>query len=74
MNKNNTSVDRSWHAFSPEATCEILNSLEQGLGQQEAGCRLKQYGFNQLTPAASRGALKRFFSQFHNVLVWNSKK
>ena len=70
MKKNEPSDSRPWHTFSPEATCEALTSTEQGLSQQEAERRLTQYGFNKLTPAASRGPLKRFFSQFHNVLIY----
>ncbi|MDD5321346.1 MAG: HAD-IC family P-type ATPase [Methylococcales bacterium] len=56
--------------MSPEATCEILTSTDQGLSRQEAQRRLTQYGFNKLTPAINRGPLKRFFSQFHNVLIY----
>ena len=70
MNKKKSSGNRPWHTLSPEATCEILTSTEQGLSGQEAEHRLKQYGFNKLTAAASRGPLKRFFSQFHNVLIY----
>ena len=70
MKKKRPSDNRPWHTLSPEATCEILTSTEQGLSQQEAERRLKQYGFNKLTAAASRGPLKRFFSQFHNVLIY----
>ncbi|MDD5322104.1 MAG: cation-transporting P-type ATPase [Methylococcales bacterium] len=70
MKKKTPSDSRPWHTFSPEATCEALTSKEQGLSQQEAQQRLTQYGFNKLMPAASRGPLKRFFSQFHNVLIY----
>ena len=70
MKKKNPSESRPWHTLSPEATCEVLTSTEQGLCQQEAERRLTQYGINKLTPAASRGPLKRFFSQFHNVLIY----
>lgn len=70
MKKKNRSDSRPWHTLSPEATCEALTGTEQGLNQQEAQQRLKQYGFNKLTPVVSRGPIKRFFSQFHNVLVY----
>ena len=70
MKKKTPSDSRPWHTFSPEATCEALTSSEQGLSQQEAQQRLTKVGFNKLTPAASRGPLKRFFSQFHNVLIY----
>ncbi len=64
------SDNRSWHALSPDAICDVLLSTEQGLSSQEAKRRLTQYGLNKLTPATSRGPFKRFFSQFHNVLIY----
>jgi magnesium-transporting ATPase (P-type) len=70
MKKKNPSDSRPWHTFSPEVTSEVLTSTEQGLSQREAQQRLTKAGFNKLTPAASRGPLKRFFSQFHNVLIY----
>ena len=70
MKKNRLSDNRPWHTFSSEATCAALTSTEQGLSQHEAERRVTQYGLNRLTPAASRGPIKRFFSQFHNVLVY----
>ena len=70
MKKNRVSDHRPWHTFSPDATCAALTSTEQGLSQQDAERRVRQYGLNKLTPAASRGPIKRFLSQFHNVLVY----
>jgi magnesium-transporting ATPase (P-type) len=70
MKKKNPSDSRSWHALSPDAICDAFSSTEQGLSQQEAQQRLTKVGFNKLTPAARRGPLKRFFSQFHNVLIY----
>jgi magnesium-transporting ATPase (P-type) len=70
MRKKRPSDSRQWHSLSPEATCEALTSTEEGLGQQETQHRVTQYGFNKLTAMASRGPLKRFFSQFHNVLIY----
>jgi magnesium-transporting ATPase (P-type) len=61
MKKNRPAYTHPWHTLSPEATCEILTSTDQGLSGQEAEYRLTQYGFNKLTAAASRGPLKRFF-------------
>jgi magnesium-transporting ATPase (P-type) len=40
------------------------------LTEQQVQQRLKQYGPNRLTPAARRGAWRRFFAQFHNVLIY----
>ena len=70
MKKNKPSSSRLWHALSPDAICDALATTGQGLTQQEAQRRLTQYGFNKLAAAASRGPLKRFFSQFHNVLIY----
>ncbi|MGR8940387.1 MAG: cation-transporting P-type ATPase [Gammaproteobacteria bacterium] len=59
-----------WHSLSPEEVFEALDSGTDGLGEQVAQRRLKQHGFNRLTPAASRSPLKRFLLQFHNVLIY----
>ena len=60
----------SWHALAPDATCDALTSSDQGLNEQEAARRLQQYGANKLTAMAGRGPIKRFFIQFHNVLIY----
>lgn len=71
MIKNDKLSDSpAWHSFSPDATCAELGSTEQGLSSQEAKLRLAQHGPNKLTAVAGRGALKRFLSQFHNVLIY----
>jgi len=70
MKKKNPSENHPWHALPPDAIRNVLASTEQGLSPQEAKRRLTQYGFNKLTPAASRGPFKRFLSQFHNVLIY----
>jgi len=70
MQRESTSENRPWHTFSPEATCEALISTETGLSQLEAKLRLTQSGLNNLTIAAGRSPLKRFLSQFHNVLIY----
>jgi len=73
MNKKNRTPDkdsRAWHSLSPEAACAELGSTEQGLSSQEAKLRLAQYGSNKLTAVVGRSTLKRFLSQFHNVLIY----
>ncbi|MDD4906683.1 MAG: HAD-IC family P-type ATPase, partial [Methylobacter tundripaludum] len=70
MKKKTPSDSRPWHALSPDATCAALVSTEQGLSRQEAERRQAQYGYNKLTAAVGRGPVKRFFSQFHNVLIY----
>jgi magnesium-transporting ATPase (P-type) len=70
MKKKNPPDSRPWHTLSPDAICDALATTEQGLTQQEAQRRLTKVGFNKLTPAATHSPLKRFFSQFHNVLIY----
>lgn len=59
-----------WHAQAYTDTFEKLDSKQQGLAQQEAIDRLETYGPNQLPEPEARGPLLRFFSQFHNVLIY----
>jgi len=49
---------------------EALASNRAGLSEDEAGARLEKYGANLLPPPARRGALARFLSQFHNLLIY----
>lgn len=60
----------AWHALSRDAVIQALNSGVEGLSEQEARRRLKQHGYNRLTPAAHTSPLKRFLLQFHNVLIY----
>ena len=59
-----------WHTLSAHEVCAALNSEESGLSQTEAELRLIKYGANKLTPSVNRGPIKRFLSQFHNVLIY----
>lgn len=67
---NKATNSRPWHSLPLDAICDALASTEQGLSQQEAQQRLTHYGYNKLTPTVNRGPVKRFFSQFHNVLIY----
>ncbi len=60
----------TWHVLSREEALLALHATEQGLGQHEAAARLARYGYNRLRPAKKRGPLLRFFTQFHNVLIY----
>ncbi|MGM0594309.1 MAG: cation-transporting P-type ATPase, partial [Pseudomonadota bacterium] len=42
----------------------------EGLTPEEASGRLEKYGPNRLTGTRGRSALSRFFSQFHNILIY----
>jgi calcium-translocating P-type ATPase len=61
----------AWHALSAEDTLTRLNgNAQSGLDAAEATRRLQQHGPNRLPRAATRGPLKRFLLQFHNILVY----
>lgn len=60
-----------WHSVSPETLLTALNANEKtGLSQAEAQQRLIDDGANRLTPRRGKGALRLFFSQFHQPLVY----
>jgi magnesium-transporting ATPase (P-type) len=64
------SENRPWHTLACGEVYQALSSSEQGLNAQEAEQRLQHYGTNKLTAAVGRGPIKRFFSQFHNLLIY----
>ena len=59
-----------WHAESIQSVFEVLESDVDGLSRKEAGNRMGLYGPNRLPEPKTRGTLLRFFSQFHNVLIY----
>ena len=61
---------KAWHAVDAEAVFGKTGTSPKGLSQAEAAERLKKFGLNRLTPQRKRGPLKRFLSQFHNVLIY----
>ena len=60
----------NWHGDSTQACLEKLNTSKAGLGPDQAAERLAQHSPNRLDPPRRRGAIMRFLSQFHNVLVY----
>jgi magnesium-transporting ATPase (P-type) len=62
--------NRPWHALPVEDVYEALSSSERGLSEQEAEQRLSRHGANKLTAARGRSPIRRFLSQFHNVLIY----
>lgn len=48
----------------------VLDSNTAGLSSSEVEKRQLQYGLNELPPAASRPAWKRFLAQFNNILIY----
>ncbi len=61
---------RPWHARDCEEVLEALETNRAGLGTEEARARLERYGPNRLPEQGKRGPLRRFLSQFHNVLIY----
>ncbi|MDO3377937.1 cation-transporting P-type ATPase [Geoalkalibacter halelectricus] len=59
-----------WHALSDEDTLKKLSADLSGLNDSEAQKRLEEHGPNRLPPPAKRSALVRFFSHFHNLLIY----
>jgi magnesium-transporting ATPase (P-type) len=63
-------LPRNWHSLSIDQLRQQLASSMNGLTQVEADIRLQRYGPNQLPKIEPRSSLKRFFSQFHNLLIY----
>ena len=60
----------NWYSIPVRDVYVAFVSSESGLRLAEAELRLKKYGVNKLAATVSRGAIKRFLSQFHNVLIY----
>lgn len=58
------------HSVSLEEAFNCLETRETGLSQTEVTARINAYGRNILPLAPPKPAWKRFFSQFHNVLIY----
>lgn len=53
-----------------EVLTELKTNPDHGLSDLEAETRLTRYGPNRLPEQKQRGALIRFISQFHNLLIY----
>ena len=61
----------TWHSRDAEAALSALNADRgEGLSTQEAEARLAKHGANRLPEAKPRGALIRFLTQFHSLLIY----
>jgi magnesium-transporting ATPase (P-type) len=60
----------NWHALSIENVLQKLSCTREGLSSDAARARLSQYGPNLLPQSPRRSPLKRFFMQFHDVLIY----
>src|SRR5215475_15348790 len=71
VNTNTVSDVAAWHAMSQAEVVERLTTNpERGLDLSEASDRLQRYGPNRLPEGKKRGPLAKFFSHFHNVLMY----
>src|SRR5262245_52633567 len=61
----------AWHALPVDEVARTLQTgIERGLPAETASDRLAEHGPNRLPEARTAGPLRRFLSQFHNVLVY----
>ena len=70
MDEVGTESTAQWHTQEAESAFNTLQSSPTGLPSAEGHLRLKTYGSNRLRPLAGKSALKRFLSQFNNVLIY----
>jgi magnesium-transporting ATPase (P-type) len=59
-----------WHARDATSALSSLQTSPQGLADAEAAERLRQQGRNVLPAPSPETALRRFFQQFDNVLIY----
>jgi magnesium-transporting ATPase (P-type) len=59
----------AWHAIPPEEALKRLRTGHSGLSREEATERLARHGPNRLTPPPRLSALRRFATQFNNILI-----
>ncbi len=64
------STQLNTHTKNAEEVFKLFETTPNGLSKEEASSRLLKYGSNRLLEAKSRGLLMRFFSQFHNILIY----
>ncbi len=63
-------VARTWHALSPKAAIDALESREAGLTAAEVAQRRAQFGENALPEEKPRSLWKRFLFQLNNLLIY----
>ena len=59
-----------WHLSAEQAVKSLGGDLSGGLTSQEAAARVEKYGPNQLKEAKKYSALRLFFGQFEDFIVW----
>ncbi len=59
-----------WHALDAAEALRHLSADSDGLSAEDAAERISRYGRNSLPPPQTKGPIRRFLAQFHNVLVY----
>lgn len=59
-----------WHNQTSQQTLSALKSTTRGLSAADAEQRLSDVGPNRLPEAPRRSVILRFFSHFHNILIY----
>jgi magnesium-transporting ATPase (P-type) len=59
-----------WHALAADEVLARLESRPEGLSEAEVQQLLAAHGPNLLPPQQLRSPLRRFLTQFHNVLIY----
>ena len=67
---NLSDTHTSWYSMPDEAVFSELGVNSDGLTNDEAKHRFALYGPNRLPESNTHGSLFRFFSQFHNILIY----
>ena len=67
---NMDQLTESWHSKSEEDIFKSLHASIDGLQAEDICQRFVKFGANRIAETKSRGLLERFFSQFHNVLIY----
>jgi magnesium-transporting ATPase (P-type) len=59
-----------WHAMSADDALQKMESSAQGLGEDQASVRLREFGVNRLPQGRRQSPLIRLLLQFHNLLIY----
>ncbi|MCA1789163.1 MAG: cation-transporting P-type ATPase, partial [Thioalkalivibrio sp.] len=60
----------AWHGLDPEEVEQKVGGREEGLNEEEVTERRERYGPNRLPAPETRGPLRRFLTQFNNLLIY----
>ena len=70
LSSENDGRATSWHVGTIAEILEKTESGGGGLTADQAAERLRRYGPNAIPRARKRSAVKRFLTQFHNILIY----